>query len=57
MMRLLQLIQEQKLRSVVDSTRQFEGLDAVPDAIEHLYSGRNVGKVVVTLPPRSPARL
>lgn len=41
--------------------RRFVGLEAVPDAVEHLQSGRSLGKVFVQLarqlPPAAPSRL
>jgi NADPH-dependent curcumin reductase CurA len=33
----------------VDDSRVFEGLESIPDAIEHMLSGTTVGKVVVRL--------
>ena len=38
--------------------RRFVGLEAVPDAVDHLQSGSSVGKVFVQLadPPASAAR-
>ena len=36
------------LRSRLDS-KEFVGLGSVPDALEHLYSGKNLGKVYVSL--------
>lgn len=38
-----------KVRSIIDTT-PFCGLEAVASAVEHLHSGRNVGKVIVSLP-------
>ncbi|MDQ7041860.1 MAG: quinone oxidoreductase family protein [Rhodothermus sp.] len=46
--RLFQLYRTGKLRVAVDPT-PFQGLESVPDAVEHLHAGRNVGKVVVCL--------
>jgi hypothetical protein len=42
--------------SVVDE-RHFSGLEAVPDAIDHLYAGGNVGKVVVSVNEEVRAKL
>jgi len=50
---LTKLIKEGKLVSQVDQTKHFNGLQSVPEAIDHLYKGLNVGKVVVTLAPSS----
>lgn len=44
--RLTKMIQAGKLQVVVDKT-PFTGLEAIPDAIDHLYKGGNTGKVVV----------
>ncbi|MCB2107275.1 MAG: zinc-binding dehydrogenase [Rhodobacteraceae bacterium] len=46
--RLLDLYQTKKIEVFVDPTR-FEGLEAVPDAVEYLMAGRNTGKVIVRL--------
>ena len=48
---LTRLIREGKLRSIVDGGREFQGLEQVADAIEYLYKGSNVGKIVVDLAP------
>lgn len=41
--------------------RRFSGLESVPDAVEHLQSGRSLGKVAVQLarelPPAAASRL
>ncbi len=44
--RLFGLLREGRLRVAIDPT-VFEGLEAVPDAVEYLHRGENVGKVVV----------
>lgn len=46
--RLLKLLAENKLKVFCESSR-FVGLDQVPDAVEFMLSGRNLGKVVVNL--------
>ncbi|WP_414565432.1 MULTISPECIES: zinc-binding dehydrogenase [unclassified Anabaena] len=46
--RLLNLFYTGKLKVCVDST-PFLGLESIPDAVEHLLSGKNCGKVVVRL--------
>eukprot|EP01118_Nematostelium_gracile_P002894 TRINITY_DN132_c0_g1_i4.p1 TRINITY_DN132_c0_g1~~TRINITY_DN132_c0_g1_i4.p1 ORF type:complete len:359 (-),score=59.12 TRINITY_DN132_c0_g1_i4:34-1110(-) len=51
--KLARLIQEGKLVSQVDAT-PFHGLESVKDAIDHLYSGKNIGKVVVSLDDSQP---
>ncbi|KAG1673072.1 hypothetical protein FOA52_013141 [Chlamydomonas sp. UWO 241] len=54
--RLLELVDSGKLKVSIDPSA-FVGIDAVPNAVAHLYSGRSVGKVVVqlsgSLPPPS----
>lgn len=45
---LLAALEAGSLRVTLDP-RRFEGLDAVFDAVDHLQSGRSVGKVVVAL--------
>eukprot|EP00802_Teleaulax_amphioxeia_P017366 Tamp_17521.p1 GENE.Tamp_17521~~Tamp_17521.p1 ORF type:complete len:355 (+),score=64.90 Tamp_17521:44-1066(+) len=46
---LLQHMQEGKVQALIDPT-EFQGLEQIPDAIEHMYAGKNTGKVTVTLP-------
>ncbi len=46
--RLLAMLQSGEIRPLIDPT-EFRGLDAVPDAVEHLLAGKNCGKVVVDL--------
>lgn len=48
---LTRAITEGKLRSIVDEGREFRGLEQVSDAIDYLYRGSNVGKIVVDLAP------
>jgi NADPH-dependent curcumin reductase CurA len=50
MMQLAAAVQAGTIRSVVDRTRTFVGLESVADAVDHLYSRRNIGKVVVAMP-------
>jgi len=50
---LMTLIQEGKIESVTDSAK-FKGLEQVADAIDYLYQGKNIGKVVVELIPSKP---
>lgn len=45
---LLKLIQEGKLKAGVDPT-EFKGLEGIPEAIDHMYAKKNIGKVVVKL--------
>ncbi|PRP78856.1 putative alcohol dehydrogenase [Planoprotostelium fungivorum] len=47
--RMVQLVKEKKLISQVDNTATFRGLESVPEAIDHMYQGKNVGKVVVAI--------
>jgi len=46
-LRLARLYAEGKLTSKVDLS--FRGLDSIPDAVDFLHSGRNLGKVIVEL--------
>ena len=45
---LVQLVDNGKIDPLVDNTL-FKGVDSCIDAVEYLHSGKNVGKVVVTL--------
>ncbi|RLN02428.1 hypothetical protein BBI17_005692 [Phytophthora kernoviae] len=49
MANLLKLIKEGKLQAGVDPTK-FHGLEQVPDAIDHMYAHKNIGKIVIELP-------
>jgi len=44
--RILRMYQSNKLKVLVDNS-YFNGLKAVPDAVEYLLSGKNIGKVVI----------
>ncbi len=44
--RILDMYQSNKLRVLVDKN-DFTGLDSIPDAVEYLLSGKNIGKVVI----------
>ncbi|TYZ53400.1 hypothetical protein PybrP1_006173 [[Pythium] brassicae (nom. inval.)] len=46
--KLLSLIQEGKLTAGVDPT-EFKGLEGIPEAIDHMYAKKNIGKLVVKL--------
>ena len=46
---LLQLVQEGKLQAHHDPT-PFVGVEAAQAAIEHMYGGHNIGKVIVSFP-------
>lgn len=37
-----------QVRALVDE-RRFQGLDSIPDAVDHMLSGAAIGKVVVAL--------
>lgn len=53
---LAAMVQRGEIRSVVDDgDGMFVGLESIPHAIDHLYAGRNVGKIVVRV-PRSVAQ-
>ncbi|KAF1326183.1 alcohol dehydrogenase, partial [Globisporangium splendens] len=45
---LLGLIKEGKLKAGVDPT-EFKGLEGIPEAIDHMYAKKNIGKLVVKL--------
>jgi NADPH-dependent curcumin reductase CurA len=51
-MQYLQLLSENKIHGHVDPSK-FSGLDQVAAAVDYMYSGKNVGKVVVDLPEHS----
>lgn len=38
-----------ELQAWVDGSAAFEGVESIPDAVDHMLSGRCVGKVVVRL--------
>eukprot|EP00536_Pseudo-nitzschia_multiseries_P007510 jgi/Psemu1/195770/e_gw1.177.5.1 len=48
--RVLDLYAENKLQSIVDKSPEFVGLESVSDAIDHMLSGKTIGKVVVKIP-------
>ncbi|XP_031394131.1 probable quinone oxidoreductase [Punica granatum] len=48
--RLFRLYSKGKLKVALDP-RKFVGLNSVADAVEHLHSGKSVGKVVVCIDP------
>lgn len=48
--RLFQLYSRGQLKVAIDPKR-FVGLNAVADAVEHLHSGKSIGKVVVCMDP------
>ncbi|KAL6067452.1 Prostaglandin reductase 3 [Balamuthia mandrillaris] len=51
---LARLVSEGKLISHVDASRPFVGIESVADAVDYMYSGKNVGKVVVAMHPDVP---
>ncbi len=44
--RLFHLFDSKKIKVAIDPT-EFQGIESIPTAVEHLLSGRNCGKVVV----------
>lgn len=48
MRRLMQLQKRGELHVAIDS-KEFHGIESIPDAVEHLHSGQSRGKVVVRL--------
>ena len=60
--KLISLYSSGKLKSLVDFGQTcpkgpFEGLESVFDAVDYLYTGKSVGKVVVNLDPESHSKL
>lgn len=47
--RVLGLFAEKKLISLIDNSENFGGLESVSDAIEHMLSGKTIGKVIVKI--------
>lgn len=47
--RVLGLFAEGKITSIVDDTDEFVGLESVSNAIDHMLSGKTIGKVVVRI--------
>ena len=47
--RVLSLFSEQKLKSIVDHSIDFVGLDSISEAINYMLSGNSIGKVVVEI--------
>lgn len=46
---MLEYVKEHKVKLSIDKTKSFFGLDSIADAIDHLYSGKGFGKVVVKI--------
>lgn len=49
--RVFDLHRQGKLKALIDESATFQGVEAVPDAVEHMLRGGHVGKVVVRLSP------
>ena len=47
--RVFDLYYAGKLQAWVDDTETFKGIDSIPHAIEHMLSGKSLGKVVAEL--------
>jgi len=47
-LRLCELANEKKLKASIDPT-PFHGLESIADAIDYLFAGKNVGKMIVDL--------
>lgn len=47
--RVLDLFAEKQLESIVDNAPVFVGLESITDAINHMLSGKTIGKVVVKI--------
>jgi NADPH-dependent curcumin reductase CurA len=45
------------LEAKVDEGRKFLGVEEVGDAIEYMYQGKNIGKVVVEFPDHIQSKL
>ncbi|XP_013406757.1 prostaglandin reductase-3-like [Lingula anatina] len=59
---MISLISAGNLKSIVDNGRHwptgpFRGLDSVPNAVDYLYSGKSVGKIVVEFPDEEQSKL
>ena len=50
--KLVDLVSAGKLSSIVDP-QPFYGLESIHSAVQYMYSGKNIGKVVVTITPPS----
>lgn len=48
-MKLLEMVDKGEIESYVDVTKSFKGIEQVVDAVAHLHSKKNIGKVVVEL--------
>ena len=46
---LFDAVQAGSMRAVVDDTASFVGVEAVPEAVDHMLSRNTVGKVVVRM--------
>ncbi|GMH34365.1 hypothetical protein BSKO_02199 [Bryopsis sp. KO-2023] len=47
--RVFELFREGSLRVWVDTSESFQGIESIPDAIDHMLQGKHIGKVVVAL--------
>jgi len=47
--RVFKLFKQGKIKSLVDKTAEFSGLESVSAAIDHMLSGKTIGKVVVKI--------
>jgi NADPH:quinone reductase-like Zn-dependent oxidoreductase len=46
---LFDAVQAGTMRAVVDDTASFQGIESIPDAVDHMLSRNTVGKVVVRM--------
>ena len=51
--RLYEMFEQGRIRAVIDPV-PFSGLESIPDAIDHMLSGRSTGKVVVKIAKDMP---
>ena len=47
--KVFDLYSKGQLKVWLDQSRVFEGLESIPDAVEHMLRGEHIGKVYVTI--------
>ena len=45
--RLYEQVESGQMRALVDASREFRGVGAAVEAVEHMLAGKNTGKVVL----------
>lgn len=56
MQKLTEMVVAGKLQPMTDPTK-FVGLEQIADAVDHMYDGKNVGKIVVQIPKSDQSKL